>query len=85
MIIEPIFENGGDTPTHYRIGMPELVLLNSVEVGFIFGITPDAVKEWRRSGVLCYVRIKGHVFYRLTDLLKTLDTHTFRNDKLLPR
>ena len=83
-VIEPVFADGSDKPSHYVINDPDLVLLDTDEAAIIMNTTSSAIKEWRRDGVIPYVRIKGRISYRLSDILKTIDAHTFRNDPTLP-
>ena len=50
-----------------------LILLKTSEFCQMLHITPRTALEWRRDGVVPYIRIQGRIYYRLSDVLNVLD------------
>jgi len=72
----------GETPSFFkrRLYDPELVLLSTEEFCAMFNLTSRAAEEWKKSGVISYIRIRNKVYYRLSDVLKALDAHTMMGE-----
>lgn len=76
----PSLETGGTTTEVLEQLLPELILLDSDEFCSLFNISPRTAFEYRRDGLISYIRIHGRLYYRLADVMDFMTQFSYKNN-----
>ncbi len=58
--------------TGEMLGIVEAKLLTDGELAEVFHVSPRALRDYRNDGILPYIRMKGNILYRESDIEKVL-------------
>ena len=50
-------------------------LMTDGELATVLRVSPRALRDYRNEGILPYIRMKGNILYRESDIEKTLKSH----------
>lgn len=78
---ETILSNSEMPKTVFEMPILKLILVDTEEFCSMFKISSRTAYEWRRDKIIPFVKIQGHIFYRLSDVLSTLNELTIKNEK----
>lgn len=59
---------------------PEYIIFNNEEILKMFSISSKTAQNWRDEGILMHFKIKGKIFYRLSDIKSMIDDYTKKKD-----
>ena len=55
-------------------------LMTDGELATVLRVSPRALRDYRSDGILPYIRMKGNILYKESDIEKVLKTHEHRRD-----
>ena len=53
-------------------------LMTDGELATVLRVSPRALRDYRNEGILPYIRMKGHILYRESDIEKVLKAHEYK-------
>ena len=52
-------------------------LMTDRELATVLRVSPRALRDYRNDGILPYIRMKGNILYKESDIEKVLKTHEY--------
>ena len=53
-------------------------LMTDGELATVLRVSPRALRDYRNEGILPYIRMKGNILYRESDIEKVLNAHEYK-------
>ena len=53
-------------------------LMTDGELATVLRVSPRALRDYRNEGILPYIRMKGNILYRESDIEKVLKAHEYK-------
>ena len=66
---------------HYKLHLNGERFLSSHEVSKKLNVSLRSLQEWRDTGLISFIQIKGKIIYRQSDIDKLLQKHYFDSGK----
>lgn len=64
------------TEKKMRDGIPAMYhLFKEKEVADIFKVNPRTIMNWRREGLIGYVKLNSGIYYKLPDIMNLIDAN----------
>jgi len=54
---------------------PEQIILNNQELPILLKVSKKTLQKWRDTGIISFSKIGREIFYKLSDVIETLDAH----------
>lgn len=57
-------------------------LMTDGELAAVLRVSPRALRDYRNDGILPYIRMKGNILYKESDIEKVLKTHEHKCNRI---